>query len=276
MEQPVSNPSATLTPPIKYHGGKHYLAARIVALMPPHTHYVEPFFGGGSVMLAKDPQGVSEVANDIYGDLMNFWTVLQHEDLFPEFVRACEATPFAEGMWTRALDGLRDYTSAVGRAWSFFVLCRQSLAGRMDTFAPLSRTRTRRGMNEQASAWLGAVEGLPLVHARLKRVVMLNRSAVDVIRQQDGEGTLFYCDPPYLCETRSAPAVYTHEMTKLEHMALLEALCAVKGNVMLSGYDSPLYASWLKEWARHTFDLPNNAAGGASKQRKTECLWCNF
>ena len=26
-----------LVPPLKWHGGKHYLAGRIVALMPPHT-----------------------------------------------------------------------------------------------------------------------------------------------------------------------------------------------------------------------------------------------
>ena len=43
------------------------------------------------------------------------------------------------------------------------VNCRQSLTGRMDTFAPLSRRRTRRGMNEQCSAWWNAVEGLPAV-----------------------------------------------------------------------------------------------------------------
>ena len=53
-----------------------------------------------------------------HGDLINFWTVLQHEGLFLEFVRTYEATPFAEGMRTRALDGLRDYTSTVGRAWA--------------------------------------------------------------------------------------------------------------------------------------------------------------
>jgi hypothetical protein len=36
-----------LTPPLKTFGGKHNLAARIVALFPRHLHYVEPFFGGG-------------------------------------------------------------------------------------------------------------------------------------------------------------------------------------------------------------------------------------
>ena len=80
--------------PLKWHGGKHYLFKKILALMPPHLHYVEPFFGGGQVFFGRDPtdsrlwwphpdcdgrevQGVSEVVNDIDNNLMNFYTVLQ-------------------------------------------------------------------------------------------------------------------------------------------------------------------------------------------------------
>ena len=36
--------------PLKWHGGKNAfqgkLARWIISLMPPHLHYVEPFFGG--------------------------------------------------------------------------------------------------------------------------------------------------------------------------------------------------------------------------------------
>jgi len=42
--------------PLKWHGGKYYLASRIVSLMPCHLHYVEPFLGGGAVLLARDPE----------------------------------------------------------------------------------------------------------------------------------------------------------------------------------------------------------------------------
>jgi DNA adenine methylase len=228
-----------LTAPVKWHGGKHYLARRIVALMPPHVHYVEPFAGGLAVLLAKNPAGVSEVVNDLHGGLTNFWKVLQDADLFARFRRTVEATPFSEVEYRDAAGRLDDPVP-VTRAVAFFVRCRQSLAGRMDTFAPLSRTRTRRGMNEQVSSWLTAVEGLPAIHERLKRVVILNRSAIEVIRQQDGPGTLFYCDPPYLCQTRSAPDVYAHEMTEAQHRELLDLLLTVEGKVMLSGYPSAL------------------------------------
>ena len=43
--------------PLKWHGGKYYLASKIVQLMPPHLHYVEPFFGGGAVLFAPRSRG---------------------------------------------------------------------------------------------------------------------------------------------------------------------------------------------------------------------------
>src|ERR1700729_919118 len=82
--------------PLKWHGGKYYLAAKIIELMPVHTHYVEPYAGGLSVLLAKDPEGISEVANDINGELANFWNVLRSQEDFATFQRLCEATPFSE------------------------------------------------------------------------------------------------------------------------------------------------------------------------------------
>jgi len=260
---------------LKWHGGKHYLAKRIVALMPPHTHYVEPYAGGLSVMLAKDPEGVSEVANDMHGNLTKFWRVLQAEETFQRFLRTVQGMPFSEQEWQDAAGRLDD-PDPVEQAVAFFLRCRQSLAGRMDTFAPLSRRRTRRGMNEQASAWLSAVDGLPAVHARLRRVAIRNRPALEVIQSEDGPDTLYYCDPPYIHASRTAPDVYALEMSEADHQELLTVLKACRGKVMLSGYPSVLYDEALAGWSRHTFELPNNAAGGESKRRVMEILWCNF
>lgn len=271
--------------PAKWHGGKAHLASRIVALMPPHTHYVEPFAGGLAVLLAKDPEGVSEVVNDADKDLTNFWQVLQGLESFAAFRRLCEATPFSQAEWRAADAELAEFpepdpqvSCRVVRAWRFFVHVRQSLAGRRRCFAPLSRSRTRRGMNEQASAWLSAVEGLGAVHARLRRVAVLCGDAVAVIRSQDGPGTLFYCDPPYLAETRAAPDVYRHEMTDDAHRLLVDTLATLEGRAMVSMYRHPVYDR-LREahgWTRHDFDCANHAAGGAAKRRMTECVWCNF
>jgi DNA adenine methylase len=278
--------SRRVNPPLKWHidGGKAYLAPKIVALMPPHVHYVEPYAGGLSVLLAKDPEGVSEVVNDLNGDLTIFWRVMQDEGNFREFVRRVEATPFSESEWDREPEGEPrhgtelKYVSAVETAVRFFVRCRQSLAGRMKSFTGVTKTRTRRGMNNEVSAWLSAVEGLPAVHERLKRVLILNRDALEVIRSQDGPGTLFYLDPPYLHTTRVTTADYAHEMTRLQHADLLSALDKLKGKFLLSGYRSELYDGFATAlgWHRTDFTVANHAAGGKAKRRMVESVWTNF
>jgi DNA adenine methylase len=275
--------------PLKWHGGKHYLARRIVALMPPHLHYVEPYAGGLSVLLARDPEdrrlwlgedgshrGASEVANDLDGRLMNFWRVMGDDALFAEFCRRVEATPFGRPFWEAA--GVHAHgQDPVADAVALFVLARQSGQGLRKDFATPSPGRNRGGMDERASAWLSAVEGLAEVHARLRGVVVENLPALELIRREDGPGTLFYCDPPYPHETRTAPGAYgAFEMTEADHRELLAVLRQVRGKVMLSGYPSALYDKALTSWTRYDFDIANHASGASAKQRMTECVWCNF
>jgi DNA adenine methylase len=258
--------------------------------MPKHLHYVEPYGGGLAVLLNKDPfdprhqwgeksyeQGISEVVNDIHHPLQNFWDVMKYEPSFAEFQRILGATPFSEIEFQRAENDLfpTQYLD-VQAAVAFFVRCRQSRAGGFRDFATLSRNRTRKLQNEQASAWWNAVDGLPAVHARLKRVVILCRDALDVIRQQDGPKTLFYLDPPYLHSTRASTGNYLHELSLEGHREMLDVIRACSGKVMLSGYHNDLYDGILQDWNRHDFQIDNKAAGGKSKRIMTESVWCNF
>lgn len=287
-----------LVPPLKWHGGKAYLAERIVGLMPPRCkkpnapdaddpgwlHYVEPYAGGAAVLLALDPEGISEVINDLNGWLTNFWGVMRDGGMFAEFQRKVEATEFSEELfewsktYTRPAQTDGEFNDPVNAAWWFFVKCRQSLSGRMDSFAGITRNRTRRGMNEQVSAWLNCVEGLPAVHARMKRVLVRNKPALEIIKKEDGPRSLFYLDPPYLHETRATTGEYQHEMTTEEHAELLRAMETIKGRFLLSGYRSSLYnlAAENNGWKCHEFELPNNSAGGKEKRRMVECVWTNF
>lgn len=204
-----------------------------------------------------------------------FWTVLQHAHWFEEFLRYVQAVPFSEQEWKDS--GLNSSSPPVA-AGRFFVRCRQSLAGRMQGFTGITRTRTRGGMNAEVSAWLGAIKGLPAVHARLKRVLVLNRPALDVIAGQDGPRTLFYLDPPYLHSTRATTGEYRHEMTEADHAALLDTLQSIKGRFLLSGYRSHIYdrAAERSGWRRTDFLIDNKAAGGGTKRQMTECVWANY
>lgn len=79
-----------LAPPMAYFGGKQRIAERIVALFPPHRHYVEPYAGSLSVLLAKAPAKL-ETVNDLDGDLVTFWRMLR--DRPDELIRVCALTP---------------------------------------------------------------------------------------------------------------------------------------------------------------------------------------
>lgn len=279
----------TLTPPLKWHGGKAYLAKQIIDLMPPRVknpnapakgdpgwvHYVEPYFGGGQVLFANDPEGISEVANDLNCALTNFWKVLQDRQAFESFQRLIEATPFSDHEYQMPQPG---FLTTVEKAVRFFVRCRQSLAGRMKGFSGVTTTRSRRGMNNEVSAWLTAIEGLPAVHARLKRVLIINRPALEVIAKHDGPQTLFYLDPPYLHSTRVTTGEYAHEMTTEQHHELLELLTKIKGRFILSGYPSPLYHRFRidNNWGCVDFDIANHSSGAKEKKRQVERLWMNY
>jgi len=268
-----------IQPPLKWHGGKHYLADWIIRQMPPHVHYVEPFAGGLAVLLRKPCEGVSEVVNDIDADLSNFWRVLQRPDCFERFNRLCQSTPFSDVEYRKASAQLHDISDDPElAAWIFFIRCRQSRQGLRKDFATLSRNRTRRGMNEQASAWWTAVDGLEEVYHRLRRVVILNDDACKVIRQQDGPNTCFYLDPPYLHETRVTTGDYAHEMTADQHRELLETLAGIKGKFLLSGYRSELYDDFARlwQWSRVERQIDCKASSKSVKEQRTEVLWMNY
>jgi len=278
---------------IKSHGGKAYLAKRIVDLMPRHLRYLEAFAGGLSVLLAKDPHdarfayepngGCAEWINDTNGDITAFWQCMASEKLFREFQRAVEAMPFSESMFTGAVEAHARWNrghwpSVVARAVAFFVRNRQSRQGLGESYATPT-TRTRRGMNEHVSAWLTAIDGLEDVFYRMRRVEVWNRNAVTAIKALDGPDFLTYCDPPYLPSVRGVGGEYgSHEMSPVDHADLLATLANMQGKFILSGYHSEMYDAVAVRhgWYVVSFDLPNNASGDKIKERKTECLWMNY
>ena len=120
--------------------------------------------------------------------------------------------------------------SPVERARRFYVRARQVRTGLAQT-ASLGRwanckNTSRAGMSGVVSRWLGGVEALPEIAERLLRVQIENRPALDIIRLYDDPNTLFYCDPPYVHETRGDNKAYGHEMNDWAHRRLAETLAS--------------------------------------------------
>lgn len=277
--------------PLKYPGGQGYLTEWLLSLFPSRSDYLtylEPFAGGLNLLLAHDPEGKSEVANDKNGPLTAFWRVLQREDLFERFERRVLATPFSTEDWGVAnalmnsfyasvTAGEQDDGLLVDAAVCYFVNCRQSMMGLGKSFAPLSTARVRRGFNEQASAWWSAVDGLADVHARLGRVVILNEDGVGLIAKYDKPGVFVMADPPFDTDART-PDLYEEEFGAEQQAALVQTLLGLQhAKVMLCGYPTPLYAPLeAAGWGATTKGVPNSMAKGKKKALRPYTVWRNY
>lgn len=263
--------------PLKWHGGKGRLATKIIDHIPAHTRYLEPYAGGLSVLLRKSGEGVAEWVNDLNGDLSNFWQIIGDPFSFERFQRLAESCPMSEGVFDSARRSI-DGSTGVARAFWFFVKMRQSRQGIGKDYATPTK-RLRRGMNEQVSSWLSAVEGLPEIHNRIKRVEIWNRPAIESIKKLDDPDLFVYADPPYLHSTRNSTGEYgSLEMSSDDHAELLEALGKLRGRFLLSGYRSTVYDAWASfyNFRRVDIETPNNASSAKTKERKVECLWMNY
>jgi DNA adenine methylase len=264
--------SKPIRSPVKWHGGKHYLCHRIIDLFPPHNTYVEPFGGGASVLLNKEPSPV-EVYNDLDHAITRLFRVIRDDP--DRFQKLLALTPYSEVEFGSDLPETTDETELARRD---FVRWRMSLGGRGKAFS-YTKHRVRRGMADVVSGYLSIIdEVLPEIVERLRSVQLIERSAKDVIRLWDSPDTLFYCDPPYVHSTRNKRTLdaYGVEMTEADHRELADALRRVTGRVILSGYPSALYDELYGDWHYLDCEIANHASSTATKSRMTERLWCNW
>jgi len=255
--------------PVPYFGSKQRIAPWIVSLLPTHEHYVEPFAGGLSVLLAKTPSRM-ETVNDLDGQLMTFWRMLR--DRPDELLRACALTPHSRAEHDAAYeDAPGDDLETARRVW---VRLSQGRGGTQ------RRTGWRQYMNPAGTStpMPGCLDGLldrmAAAAERLRGVSLEALPALDVIgRYGKHPGVLLYVDPPYLGTTRQF-ANYRHEMRgDTEHQELAAALADCTATVVLSGYDSPLYDGLYAGW--HRYERAAIASNGSGNRARTEVLWAN-
>ncbi len=261
--------------PFGWYGGKFSHLAWLLPLLPKCHHYCEPFAGSGAVLINRAPSPI-ETYNDLDGEVVNFFRVLRDEK--DKLVEAIGLTPFSREEFALACK-LDPKLSALERARRFYVRARQVRTGLAQT-ASLGRwanckNTSRAGMSGVISRWLGAVEDLPQIAERLLRVQIENRPAGDVIRLYDSPDTLFYCDPPYLHETRGDAKAYGYEMTNQEHAELASLLNKASGKVAVSNYQCDLMDD-LYPSSRWYKTLSGERTNHATKGTRTEVLWTNF
>ena len=262
-----------IRPPVKWYGGKRYLASRIIQHFPSHRVYLEPFGGGASVLLNKPPVDV-ETYNDLDLRISRLFQVLRDDG--ENFVRKASLIPYSQVEFEAAAEYPAEASPLV-MAVCDFVRWRQSFGGKGQSWS-YTTGRARGGMAGDVNAWWTAIDMLPQIIDRIRRVQIICQSAFSAIPRFDSADGLIYCDPPYVHGVRSKGStdVYGVEMTDRDHEQLAELLHGCKSKVVLSGYPSDLYQRLYGNWRRVAFDIANHASGGKTKARELECLWMNF
>ena len=232
-------------PVLKYYGSKFRLAQWIISHFPAHRHYVEPFGGGASVLLVKEPSAL-ETFNDLNDKVVTFFRLLRTQ---PEkLIEQIHLTPWARKEYEYCLDEAED-DSPMEIARKLYYRLTMSISSQYHT-ARGSWRRFNAGKKKMYS--VNRLENLLAASTRLLTVQIENRDAFKLIRETDSADTLFYLDPPYIFSTRTTSKAYLYEMADEKHREFAELLYSLKGFIVLSGYPSKIYEELFesKGWIR--------------------------
>lgn len=262
---PQSNPL------LRYHGGKFKMADWIISHFSSHHTYVEPYGGGAAVLLSKLPSEI-EVYNDIDEDIVNFFAVLRDPELANQLVQLLALTPYSR---VEFLAAKKPHHCAVEKARRLVIRAQMGFGSTGATKPNTGfRLDTARTGSDIVTIWNRQPDLIRKAAERFKQVLIEKRPALTVIENHDRDDTLFYIDPPYVQDTRKMCGdVYRYEMDDAQHEQLLIKLQTVKGKVILSGYDHPIYESYLGHWQKKERSVA--ASGRLGSKAQTECLWIN-
>lgn len=259
-------------PLIRYHGGKFRLASWVISHFPKHTCYTEVFGGAAGILLQK-PRAYSEVYNDLDGDIVNLFAVLRSERNRTKLIEQLILTPYARGEFELAWEHTDD---EIERARRVIIRAQMGFGSAGATKGKTGfRIDTKRQYGTAQSLWAEYPQHLASIGQRLSGVLIENRPAIKVLKDHDAPTTLHYLDPPYVLDTRYTGAknarIYRHEMSHEDHQTLLQVLLELEGKVIISGYSSELYQSYLSKWKC----VKTNAriSSGRGTGLRTECLW---
>lgn len=251
-------------PIMRYFGGKWQLAPWIVSHFPTHKVYVEPYGGAASVFMHKTPSKV-EVYNDLDQDVVNVFRVLRDPLRWPELLRRMRCMPYARREFDATLTPTPD---KIERALK--TLARSRMGFGVNAIRDLTTSmRVRRDeKSSPAHEWAALWNDVGPWAERFAGVTVECDEATAVLQRYDHRHALHYVDPPYVHATRGKRNRYAFEMSDADHRRLADVLHGLKGMVVLSGYDCPLYRELFGSWRR--IDRAHLADGA---RKRVESLW---
>lgn len=248
------------SPIIPWMGGKRRLADRIFPLFPQHSCYVEPFAGGAALFFLRQVPAEVEVLNDVNGDLVNLYRVVQHH--LEEFVRQFKWALSSRQVfkWLQLTDP--QTLTDIQRAARFYYLQQSAFGAKVEGQTYGTATTTPPGLN-----LLRIEENLSAAHLRLSQTYIEHLPWQDCIKKYDREHTFFYMDPPYW-ETEGYGVPFGFE--QFEEMA--RVLGQLKGKAIISLNDHPAIREVFSAYHIEKTDLKYTVGGGGKSPAASEVL----
>jgi len=241
-------------------GGKRRLADRLIPLFPAHECYVELFCGGGALYFLRPIPAPVEILNDINGELINLYRVVQHH--LEEFVRQFKWALTSRQVFKWAQLANPETLTDIQRAARFFYLQQHAFGGRVagQTFGTAT---TASSIN-----LLRIEENLSAAHLRMASgTTVENLPWHECIARYDRQHTFFYADPPYW-ETEGYGVSFPWEQYEL----LADAMRECKGKVMLSINDHPDIRSCFDGFTMHELDIKYSVANNQGSPKESREL----
>jgi DNA adenine methylase len=239
----MTNPKTekvVLKSPFRYPGAKtrivHGLMRWIVPGMARSEVYVEPFVGGGSVLLsvAEIFPDCQLVVNDLDKSVYSFWKCMTDTKLTMALVRKIKNTTPTVKEHDKQQERL-DSKNIVKSAFAGLFCNRTSFSGIL--------TSGSIGGEQQKSKWTVGCrynagllcEGVKAIHRAIgHRLSVFNEDFSVVMRNQDRSGVLVYCDCPYYSKGN---ILYRHGMSPEDHKRLRDSLKALQHAKFVASYD---------------------------------------
>lgn len=252
--------------PITYWGGKQSLVASIIPIIPPHTTYCEPFFGGGAIFFAKDKSQV-EIINDINREVVNFYT--QTSVNFEALQALVHGTLHSRSKYRDAVviyENPHLFTE-LQRAWAFYTATNQGYSGQIGSwgFGTIDNSVEKKVLNSKGRFDTALRERLDLVQIECV-------DAISLVKLRDRPTTFFYLDPPYFNSDMGHYGGYTrHDFERL-----LEACSGIQGKFLLSSYPSDLLTKYAEAFGWYQKSIPQKTRASKARKEKMEVLTSNY
>jgi DNA adenine methylase len=242
-------------PIVKWVGGKRRLAEHLIPRFPRHKCYVEVFAGGAAIFFMRPPADV-EVLNDINGELVRLYRVVQHH--LEEFVRQFKWALTSREVFKWLQDTPPDTLTDIQRAARFYYLQQNCFGGKVEGQNFGTATTSPPGLN-----LLRLEETLSAAHLRLSGATVERLDWKECIKRYDRPHTLFYLDPPYF-ETEG----YGVDFPFAEYVEMAAMLRQISGRAIVSLNDHPAIRSAFAGFHIETVDIDHMVGGKAAARKE--------